>query len=116
VVGCAGFWLWALVGAVFAVGLDIPPVLLAAGGLGLLAGRAGGGRGAWGFATGAGVPFLYVAYVNRQGPGTVCHAIGTGRYRGSECGEVLDPWPWLVVGLVLIAVGVVGYVVRRPQG
>jgi hypothetical protein len=111
--GCAGFWSWALVGAVFAVGLDILPVLLVAGGLGLLVGRAVGSRGAWGCATGAGLPFLYVAYLNRQGPGTVCHAIGTARHPGTECGELFDPVPWLVTGLVLIAVGVVGYAVRR---
>ena len=28
--------------------------------------------------TGAGLPFLYVAYLNRQGPGTACYTDGAG--------------------------------------
>jgi hypothetical protein len=49
------------------------------------------------------------------GPGTHCHAIGTPQYPGTQCDEYLDPRPWLVMGLVLVVAGVVGFVVQRRR-
>ena len=55
------------------------------------------------------LPLLYVAYLNRGGPGTVCSAIPGGQ----SCIDEWSPWPWLVVGLALVLAGVVGFVRRR---
>jgi MYXO-CTERM domain-containing protein len=52
---------------------------------------------------------LYVAYVQRRGPGTVSwHTVtasGTDAY--------IDPRPWPVAGLLLIVVGVAAFLRRR---
>jgi hypothetical protein len=106
--GCGWFWAWAVAGAVLAVGLDILPLLVVGGLLALFVGwLQSGARHIEGMLTGAGLPFLYVAYVNRQGPGTVCYADGHG---GGGCSEYLNPWPWLVIGTVLVISGIVIYV------
>lgn len=62
-----------------------------------------------GLLTGAGLPLLYVAYLNRAGPGAVCYhtALSGG------CDQHLNPVPWLLIGLCLIAGGVLGQA-RRP--
>jgi hypothetical protein len=41
------------------------------------------------------IPALYVAYLNRSGPGTICTSI-TG---GQSCTDESSPWPWLAVGV-----------------
>ena len=66
----------------------------------------------WGFATGAGLPFLYVAYAQRRGPGSVCWTRGTA----SGCDDYLDPRPWLAIGLVLVVAGLVGQTLRHRRG
>jgi hypothetical protein len=94
--GWAGFWLWALAGAVLVVGLDIPPVLLVAGYIGLAAGWYDRRREAVaGIATGAGLPLLFVAYLNRHEP--------------------FDPWPWFAIGLCLVAAGL-AWAARSRRG
>ena len=49
----------------------------------------------------AGIGFapLYLAWLNRSGPGTVCEALGDG----SRCVERWSPWPFVVVAVVLLA-------------
>jgi hypothetical protein len=59
--------------------------------------------------TGAGVPFLLVAYLQRQGPGTVCWHTATA----SGCDDYLDPRPWLAIGLVLVLGGIGAFVGAR---
>jgi hypothetical protein len=54
--------------------------------------------------SGAGIVPLVVAWLNRDGPGDVCRAIGGA---GSECTEEWSPWPWLAAGVVLVGAGVV---------
>jgi hypothetical protein len=79
---CLWSWAWAVVGAVFAACLDVVIVLPVAA---LLAWPLG--RRFWaGAFTGACVPFLWVAHVQSQPGG-------------------LSPWPWLVIGVSLIAGG-----------
>jgi len=96
------------VGVVFALGLDLPFLLPVAGALGVLVGvLPSSRRHIEGVIVGAGLPFLYVAYLNRQGPGAVCYSDGHG---GGGCNDNLNPLPWLVIGLVLIVGGVVFYV------
>ncbi len=89
--------MWAVVGAVLAAGLDVLPLLLVAGWLALLVGWLHGGSGqAEGMLTGAGLPFLYVAYINRGGTS-------------------FSPWPWLVIGAALVPLGIVLYRRSRHQ-
>jgi ABC-type Fe3+-siderophore transport system permease subunit len=57
--------------------------------------------GVSGVVAGAGVGPLFVAYLNRDGPGDVC----TVTARSSACVGEWSPWPWMAVGLVLVGVG-----------
>lgn len=62
---------------------------------------------------GATLPLLWVAWRNRGGPGDDC--ITTPSVSG--CGELLDPMPWLLSGVVLLsaAAGILAYGrLRRP--
>jgi hypothetical protein len=54
-----------------------------------------------GLVSGIGFPLIYVAYLNRFGPGTVCRAVA----RGEECVDEWSPWPWLVVGVAVLIWG-----------
>lgn len=47
---------------------------------------------------------LYIAWLNRQGPGTVCEPYG---YDGTHCWDQWSPWPFISVGLLLIAASIV---------
>ncbi|WP_329128994.1 hypothetical protein OG552_01945 [Streptomyces sp. NBC_01476] len=58
---------------------------------------------AWpGLLSGAGVLPLYVAFLNRSGPGTVC----TSTHGGQSCTDEYTPWPLLAAGLLLLLGGV----------
>ena len=59
--------------------------------------------------TGAGALLLYVAWLQREGPGTTCWRTANA----SGCDSHLNPLPWLVVGSVLFVGGIVAYAVRR---
>ena len=104
-VGCGWFWAWALVGVGFGFGISaigtftVPLALLAV----VFMARRRPVRGAWGVATGIGSVLLFVAYLQRQGPGTTCYTTATG----GGCDEHLNPLPWLVLGLMLFVAGVV---------
>ena len=100
------FWVWAVVGvgygfAISVIGLFTVPaaVLLTI----ILATQPEFRRTAWGVLIGIGAPFLLVAYLNREGPGTVCHSIDGGR--GTQCDDLSDPRKWLLVGLALVLAG-----------
>ena len=60
-------------------------------------------RSAFGLLTGAGVLLLYVAWLQREGPGTTCTHTATG----GHCDQHLNPLPWLVIGILLVIAGVV---------
>ena len=66
-------------------------------------------RSAFGVLAGMGLLALYVAYVQRRGPGSVYWHTATAS--GSD--QYLDPRPWLVVGVLLVAFGVGAFVWRR---
>ncbi|WP_435769889.1 hypothetical protein [Nocardioides sp. SYSU DS0651] len=53
---------------------------------------------------------LYLAWLNRDGPGQVCTTAGDV----TECSERWSPWPFLVVGVVLLGIAVVA--VARTRG
>src|ERR1700680_3879460 len=61
-------------------------------------------RSAWGLLSGAGLIFLFVAYVQRDGPGTTCwHSA-----KANGCDQYLDPSPWLIAGGTLLIGGLAG--------
>jgi hypothetical protein len=109
------FWAWVVVGIAFALGIVSLGVLLllpAVIGAAVLGARPAARRAAWGVLFGQGLLMLYVASVQRDGPGTTCWHTATG----SGCNEHLDPRPWLVIGLVLMILGVTAHVWSNERG
>jgi hypothetical protein len=106
---------WVVVGAGFSFGLigiaSIGVLVLPVAGLGaaVLARRREPGLGISGLVGGLGVAPLYVAYLNRDGPGTICRVTGTS----TACEDQWSPWPWVGAGVVLVAVGIVWFVLAR---
>jgi hypothetical protein len=99
--GYVGFCLWALIGAVAALGLvSLGPIAL---GPALIAGAAlstsaTARRSRFGLLAGPGLVSLFIAYLQRQGPGTTCWHTATA----AGCDQHLNPIPWLLIGLLLI--------------
>jgi type IV secretory pathway TrbL component len=99
-----GFCAWAFFGAVAAFGLlvlgslAVLPILL---GVWLAVTRPSLRRSWFGVMTGVGVTLLYVAYVQRRGPGTTCWHTATA----AGCDQYLNPLPWLVAGAALVVLG-----------
>jgi hypothetical protein len=62
-------------------------------------------RSGFGVLTGVGAMSLYVAYVQRRGPGTVCWHTATA----SGCDQYANPWPWLVAGVALVVLGFIAH-------
>src|SRR5690349_15036940 len=52
---------------------------------------------------GTGLPLLFVAYLNREGPGEICHQFTNG---GESCTQEFNPWPWLAAGALVIGTAV----------
>ena len=111
------FTAWLLVGAGFAVGLIgiasiglfvLPLVVLATV---LLVRRQHAPSGLPGLISGLAIPLLYVAYLNRAGPGSICTTV-TG---GQECNDEWSPWPWLALGVMLFVLGVVVFIDRQRR-
>jgi hypothetical protein len=107
VAAIAGFVAWTLVGVGIAVGFVslgvitlVPSLILGA----VLASSRTARRSAFGLLVGLGLLLVFVAYVQRQGPGTTCWRTATV----SGCDQHLDPRPWLVAGLMLITIGLLG--------
>jgi hypothetical protein len=91
----AGFVLWVLAGAGLALAtISFSVLILVAVAIGVvvLATRRTVVQSAFGLVSGVGVLAMYVAYVQRRGPGTVCWQTATA----SGCEDYLNPWPWLV--------------------
>jgi hypothetical protein len=111
------FTAWLLVGAGYAlsfiaiasIGLFVLPLPVLA--TLLLVRRRQGTSGLPGLISGLAVPVLYVAYLNRAGPGTICTTV-TG---GQECHDEWSPWPWLAVGVILFVVGVAAFIDRQRR-
>jgi hypothetical protein len=109
--GAPTFVGWMLIGAAGALGVLTPftigswlLVAVAVASI-ALALTVGGGPELTGLVAGAGVVPLYVAWLNRSGPGTICTPLDGGE----SCVDEWSPWPWLVVGLGLVVAGVLVY-------
>ena len=109
--GCGWFWAWAVLGAAAALAivslgpiLAVPVLLIAY----LMASRPGIRSSAFGLLSGAGVLLLYIAWLQRAGPGTTCWQTQTA----SGCDQNLTPLPWLIAGSVLFIGGIAAHARR----
>lgn len=117
----AWFAAWLIIGAGYAlsilgaasVGLFLLPVVVLA--TVLIARRQHARSGLPGLISGLGIPLLYVAYLNRTGPGTVCTTTAGG---GQNCNDEWSPWPWLAAAVILLGLGVGAFIAwqRRLPG
>ncbi len=106
------FAAWIVVGCALAFGTVSlgPLVLLPVAVIAVLMSRqVAARRSAYGALVGMGLLLLFVAYLNREGPGTTCWQHGTA----SGCDQHLNPLPWLALGVALIAGGFVAH--RLPR-
>jgi hypothetical protein len=109
------FLAWVLVGlllsfallSLLTIGVFVLP--LAVLGWWLVARRGGMNAATAGTLSGLGLAPLYVAWLNRDGPGNICHHITNGE----SCTQESAPLPWLLAGLLLLFSGLVAYVVLR---
>lgn len=108
---CGWFWAWALVGvgaALAAVSLG-PILLLPVAAVALVLARRSSIRpSAFGVLSGVGILLLYVAYLQRDGPGTTCWHTATT----SGCSHPLNPLPWAITGGAFFACGIAAYARR----
>jgi len=106
--GWGWFFVWALFGTSWALAsVSLGPLLLiptALLGVFLWRWRPAARRSAFGLLTGAGVLLLYIAWLQRDGPGTTCRPIPGP---GIQCDQHLNPLLWLVIGIVLVVAGVI---------
>jgi hypothetical protein len=109
----AWFGVWLLVGAGFSLGsLSVIGIFLIPAAVVLTvfaATRRQSGDGIAGVISGLGLPLLYIAYLNRDGPGTVCRAFAGGE----SCTDEWSPWPWLGIGALLVLGGVAVFVAQQ---
>lgn len=106
---------WVIIGAgwglgllaIATIGIFVLPIVLVA--TAALVTRPGAAAGLLGLVSGLGLPLLYVAYLNRDGPGRICHSTPTSQ----TCTEQSNPWLWLAAGLLLIATGILLFSARE---
>ena len=100
---------WLAVGALCAVtllgamtiGVFVLPLAIAA--TIVVARRPAWRSGVAGLLAGAAIPLLYVAYLNRDGPGNVCsRTVG-----GESCTQEWSPWPFIAVAAILVLASLV---------
>jgi hypothetical protein len=112
------FGAWFIVGAlaslslltVLTIGLYLLPVTVVAAAF-LVTTRHNSSTGLPGLVSGLGIPLLYVAFLNRGGPGNLCTTTATGQ----SCVDEYNPWLWLAAGVALLRAGIVFGAVRRRR-
>lgn len=62
-------------------------------------------------AAGIAVPILYIAWLNRGGPGRVCH----GTTQALSCVDEWSPWPFVAAAVVVVVGAVAGMLVARTS-
>lgn len=108
---------WTILGAGACLGvislLTIGPFVMLATLMlsGLMLWRVDFGWAMAGLISGASVPVAYVGWLNRDGPGNVC----TSTSGGQSCADEWSPWPFVVVAVVLLVVGVVVFARQRHR-
>ena len=103
---CVAFGFVASFGLLVAGTFALVPVGIAAA---LLFRRRAFRSSAFGLPVGVGLLSLFVAYLQRRGPGTICWHTASA----AGCDQYADPKPWLLAGLAFVALGLVGYVLRH---
>lgn len=108
------WWLWLIGGFLVGFGLlslmTIGIFVLAGAVVVLLVARAlSPSRGVRSVLVGVGLPFFWVAWLHRGGPGMRCWESANSR----GCAELLNPLPFLLIGLVLLLIGVWPLLARR---
>ena len=86
------------VGSILTIGIFVLPVGIALVVVGALAPRFCN-RSALAAVAGLALPVLYIAWLNKGGPGEVC----TSNSTGTSCTDAWSPWPFVAVGLFLLA-------------
>ena len=112
-----GFFAWPIVAValvasilgMLTIGIYVLPFALL--GLHVVLKWGGNRRSSVGIISGAGLPFLFVAYLNRNGPRSVCHPYGNGE----ECAIEKGPWLYSIMGIALVVTGVVLFVRMRRK-
>ena len=109
------FAAWALAGGLYLLGLlsllSIGIFVLAVAALlTLVLVRTDSRSGVACLISGGALPLAYVAWLNRGGPGTVCHSISGN---GSSCTDEWSPWPFAIVAVVLLVAGITVFQRRR---
>lgn len=107
------FLAWPLIGAgisysvlgAMTIGLFVFPFVLT--GLFAMFKWGGNRKSSVGLISGAGLPFLFLAYLNRSGPGMVCGPYKNG---GQECTQEYSPWPFLIIGAIFVLLGVLMFI------
>ena len=104
------FAIWVVLGAVGALGFLTLAVIGLVPIIGIVwIGTRPSVRNSWfGGLAGVGAALLFVAYLQRRGPGPVCWHTATA----SGCDDYMNPWPWLIAGVALIAIAVIAQVRR----
>ena len=109
------FFGWMLVGTsgamviagALTIGIFFVPIV--ALGTVLLLRRPAARTGLPGIIAGPGLPLLFIAYLNRSGPGTVCVTTLTSFGSGQSCSDEWNPWFFLVPGLLFVAIGIFAF-------
>ena len=115
--GVMWFIAWMLVGAGYALGvlsalsIGAYVLLITVVATIVLATRTGNRVGLPGLVSGLSLPLFYVAYLNRSGPGTICTTTGTNQ----SCSDEWSPWPWLLIGIVLLVSGSVWFAMANRR-
>ncbi|MET7731530.1 hypothetical protein ABZT02_09190 [Streptomyces sp. NPDC005402] len=109
--GWGWFLAWLLVGACGGIGLAAiltvgAALLVLAAVAAVLLLRRGPVRAVVGGVSGLALPLFYLAYLNRGGPGEVCHAVSGGQ----TCTDEYTPVPFLAAGAALLLAGLVIHV------
>ena len=111
------FIAWMLVGAGYALGIlgalsigRYVLVITVAATI-ALATRLGSRVGLPGLVSGLSLPLFYVAFLNRSGPGRVCTSTATSQ----SCVDQWSPWPWIVIGIVLLVSGWVWFAMANRR-
>lgn len=109
------FGLWCVAGAglslgvlsILTIGFAVLFVTLAL--CALLLWNVGVGPALTGILAGGAAPLLYLAWLNRHGPGSYCTVTAIS----SSCTDESTPWPFVVVAVAMVVAGVVSFVRLR---